>query len=278
MSKRLDGLGPGTHRSLRIGEGIELSDIREYTPGDDVRSIDWNVTARTGQPHVRVYEADRQARALMVLDRSGSMSFGTARSTKEFLLRQLVAAVAVLILRNGDRLSGLAFGETPLAGMPMTSGKKAALRLLQMLVETEPAEGRAGRLDLALEEAARLARRRSLIVIASDWLDDANWQEPLSRVAYRHEVVAAEIRDPRESELPRIGPVTFQDPETGRQLEVDTSRPSIQAAFAEAVARQHREREEKIRGAGAHHLIVSTDRDWLGDLIVFLERRKKWRR
>jgi uncharacterized protein (DUF58 family) len=278
FARRLDGLGPGAHRSIRLGEGVELADIREYTPGDDVRSIDWNVTARTGRPHVRVYDADREASALVVVDRSASMGFGTARTTKEALLQELVAAVAVLILRRGDRLSGLAFTDRPVRGLAASKGRRAALRLLQLLAETPPAEGAGSGLGRALVQTARVARRRSIIVVASDWLDGGEWDAPLRRLTLRHEVIAAEIRDPREAELPPIGPLVLQDPETGRQLEVDTNHAATRDAFAKAVEAQRAARARAIAGAGAAHLVVSTDRDWLADLLRFLESRRRMRR
>jgi uncharacterized protein (DUF58 family) len=278
FSRRLDGLGPGSHRSIRLGEGVELADIREYTPGDDVRAIDWNVTARTGKPHVRVYDADREASALVVVDRSASMGFGTARTTKEALLQELIGAFSVLVLRRGDRLGGLAFAGRPIGGLPPAKGRRAALRLLQLLSDTPPVEGAASGLGAALEEAARIARRRSIVVVVSDWLDAGSWDAPLRRLTLRHEVVAAEIRDPREGELPDVGSLVLQDPETGRQLEVDTRRAATREAFARAVVAQRTARARAITGAGAAHLIVSTDRDWLADLLRFLESRRRMRR
>ncbi len=234
IARRLDGIGPGHHRSLRLGEGIEIADIREYVPGDDVRTIDWNATARTGRPHVRVYDADRETSALVVVDRSASMAFGTAGRTKEALARELVAAVSVLVLRRGDRLGGLLFSDHRLAAVRASSGRKAALRILHEVGETTPVEGAGSRLDLALEEAYRIARRRSLVIVVSDWLDAGDWRMPLHRLSSRHEVIAAEIRDPREDALPSVGTLTLQDPETGKQLDVDTSREKVREAFASA--------------------------------------------
>ena len=276
--RRLDGVGPGAHRSIRLGEGVELADIREYTPGDDVRSIDWNVTARTGHPHVRVYDADRETTALLVIDRSASMMFGTANQTKESLLRELVGAVAVLVLRRGNRLGGLVFSDRPIGGIPVTSGRRGALRLLQLVVDNAPAERAASRLDLALDEAARVLRRRSIVFVVSDWIDAGAWENPLRKLALRHEVIAADIRDPRENELPAVGPIVLEDPETGQQLEVDTRRPKLLEAFAAAVDADRRRRDHAIVGAGASHLVVSTDRDWIADLLRFLEHRRRSRR
>jgi uncharacterized protein (DUF58 family) len=278
IARRLDGVGPGQHRSLRLGEGVELADIREYVPGDDVRSIDWNVTARTGQPHVRVYEADRETSALVVADRSASMAFGTAGRTKEGLLRELVAALSVLILRRGDRLGGLLFAEQRLRTVRMSSGRRGALRLLQAVGETTPAEGSRSRMDLALEEADRIARRRSIVVVMSDFLDSGDWAMPLRRLATRHEVIAAEIRDPREDSLPDVGVLVLEDPETGRQFEVDTARAKTREAFAAAAEEQRLAVGREIAATGAAHLVVSTDRDWLADLLRFLERRRRRRR
>jgi len=278
LARRLDGVGPGHHRSVRLGEGIELADIREYVPGDDVRTIDWNATARTGRPHVRVYDADRETSALVVVDRSASMAFGTAGRTKEGLARELVAALSVLVLRRGDRLGGLLYSERRLGAVRASSGRRAALRLLHEVAQTLPQEGARSRLDGALEEAYRIARRRSLVVIVSDWLDAGDWAMPLHRLCSRHEVIAAEIRDPREDELPQVGTLTLEDPETGRQIEIDTGRPKIREAFAAAAAGQRARVASAITGTGAAHLVVTTDRDWLADLLRFLERRRRRRR
>ncbi|MGH2731851.1 MAG: DUF58 domain-containing protein [Actinomycetota bacterium] len=274
IARKLEGVGPGAHRSARLGEGLDLVDIREYAPGDDVRTVDWNVTARTGHPHVRVYEADRETSAFFVLDRSASMGFGTAAATKEALLRQLVAAVCVLILRHGNRLGGMLFGNERRAGLPLSCGRRAALRLLQLLDDEPPAERVGSRLDLALEETGRVVRRRSIIVVVSDWLDAGAWEDPLRRLAHRHEVIAVEIRDPREYLLPAVGPLVLEDPETGRQIEIDTSRPGLREAFRAAGEVASHQRALALAGAGAARLEVCTDRDWLADLIRFLERRR----
>lgn len=275
VGRRLEGIGPGAHRSLHIGEGVEFADIREYVPGDDVRAIDWNVTARTGHAHVRVYEADREAKVFVLADRSASMGFGTAGRTKEQLLRELIGAVSVMVLRRGNRLGGMLFAEQRLAGLPFSSGRRAALRLLQLLDEAVPREGVGSRLDLALEEAERVVRRRSIIFVASDWLNAGKWGPALSRLALRHEVIAAQITDPRESDLPPVGPLVLEDPETGRQMEVDTGRPELREAFGRAAAAHQRRLSQAITSTGAAHLVVSTGRDWLQDLLRFLERRRR---
>jgi len=278
LARRLDGVGPGHHRSVRLGEGIELADIREYVPGDDVRAIDWNATARTGRPYVRVYDADRETSALVVVDRSASMAFGTAGRTKEGLSRELLAAFSVLVLRRGDRLGGLLYSDHGLASVRAGAGRRAALRLLHEVDRTLPEEGARSRLDLALEEAYRIAKRRSLVVVISDWLDAGDWEMPLHRLSSRHEVIAAEIRDPREDELPAVGTLVLEDPETGRQIEIDTTRAKIRDAFASVAAEQRARAAAAITGTGAAHLVVATDRDWLSDLLRFLERRRRRRR
>lgn len=278
LSRRVDGHGPGGHRSIRLGEGIELADIREYAPGDDVRSIDWNVTARTGRPHVRVYDADRDATVLVVADRSASMAFGTADSTKERLARELVAAVAAVVVRRGDRIGGLMFAEQRAGGLRAAPGRRAALRLLQTMASAPPKERVAARMDMALAEAARVAKRRCVVLAVSDWIDAGEWEQPLRRLAMRHEVIAAEIRDPREDTLPDVGSIVLEDPETGRQLEVDTSSAALRAAFEEAAAQQRAALQATFARARAAHLVVSTGRDWRADLLKFLSLRRKGHR
>ncbi|CAN5756842.1 DUF58 domain-containing protein [soil metagenome] len=271
--KRLDGLNTGVHRSPFLGRGTELAEIREYLPGDDIRSIDWNVTARTGQPHVRTYETERDTSTFFLIDRSGSMGFGTAAQTKEELAQQVVAGVSAMMLRRGDRIGGMLFGESRLAAMDFIAGRRAALRLLEMLSQVKPEEGRGSRLDLALDEASMVVRRPCVVVVISDWLGGGLWQEPLARLAHRHEVIAVEVGDPREAFLPSVGPLILQDPETGRQLELDTSRPELMLAYRAAADAQIKRRMEEIAASGARHLVVSTDRDWLSDLSAFLMRR-----
>jgi uncharacterized protein (DUF58 family) len=276
--RRLDGVNSGVHRSTFLGGGTDLAEIREYLPGDDVRSIDWNVTARTGHPHVRIYDPEREVSAFFVIDRSASMGFGTAARTKEELLQEVVAAVSAIMLRSGDRIGGMLFGDEHLTALPFSSGRRAALRLLELLEEVKPEEGRKSRLDLALDEANRVVQRASVVVVVSDWISAGGWEEPLKRLAHRHEVLAVEIRDPRENLLPPVGPLVLQDPETGNQLELDTSRPQLREAYQAAAEQELRRREEMLAASGAGHLIVSTDRDWLLDLTSFLMRRRRFGR
>lgn len=276
--RRLDGVNAGARRSSALGAGTDLAEIREYSPGDDVRSIDWNVTARTGHPHVRVHEPEREVSAFFVIDRSASMGFGTAAQTKEELLQQVVAAVSSIILRSGDRIGGMLFGSEHLTALPFSSGRRAALRLLQLLDDVRPEEGRRSRLDLALDEASRVVKRASVVVVVSDWIDAGSWEESLKRLTHRHEVIAVEIRDPREAELPSVGPMVLQDPETGAQLELDTSRPELRQAYQLAAQKQISTREQTLRASGASHLVVSTDRDWVLDLTHFLAHRRRFGR
>lgn len=278
MLRRLDGVNVGARRSSALGAGTDLAEIREYSPGDDVRSIDWNVTARTGHPHVRIYEPEREVSAFFVIDRSASMGFGTAAQTKEELLQQVVAAVSAIILRSGDRIGGMLFGNEHLSALPFSSGRRAALRLLQLLDDVRPEEGRGSRLDRALDEASRVVKRACVVVVVSDWIEAGNWEESLKRLAHRHEVIAVEIRDPRESVLPSVGPMILQDPETGAQLELDTSRLKVRQAYQAAAKEQIRKREQTLRASGAGHLVVSTDRDWVLDLTRFLAHRRRFRR
>lgn len=276
--RRLDGVNAGARRSTSLGAGTDLAEIREYSPGDDVRSIDWNVTARTGHPHVRVNEPEREVSAFFVIDRSASMGFGTAAQTKEELLQQVVAAVSSIILRSGDRIGGMLFGSEHLTALPFSSGRRAALRLLQLLDDVRPEEGRRSRLDLALDEAYRVVKRASVIVVVSDWIDAGSWEESLKRLAHRHEVIAVEIRDPREAELPSVGPMILQDPETGQQLELNTSSPDLRQAYQAAAEEQIRKRGQVLQTCGAGHLVVCTDRDWVLDLTRFLAHRRRFGR
>ena len=216
-----------------LGEGTELALIRPYVPGDDVRQIDWNVTARTGEPHVRVHLAERVLVTWLVLDTSPSMQFGTADRRKADVAEGVAIAVGHLATRRGNRLGVVTFGDAQPRAVPVRQGRLGLLGLLAALRD-EPERDRAALGATSLGDAARraesLARQRSLVVIVSDFRGPRDWREPLLQLAGRHDVVAVEIRDPREQELPNAGELWLVDPETGRQLRVDTRSAKLRAA------------------------------------------------
>ena len=227
VGRRVDGLLAGDYRSAFAGIGSELWQVRAYEPGDDVRRMEWNVTARTGQPHVRVELAERVLVTWLVLDASASMAFGTGDRRKADIAEGVAIAVGYAATRRGNRLGTIAFGMEAVVERPR-QGRRALLETLRLLREL-PAGGN-GSLRSALELADRVATQRSLVIVVSDFRGPLDWRPPLLRLAGRHTVLAAEIRDPREQELADVGELRLVDPESGRQLRVDTGDPSCGAA------------------------------------------------
>ena len=279
VRRRVEGLLPGEARSSALGDGTELAQVRPYQPGDDVRAIDWNVTARTGEPHVRVHVAERSLVAWLVLDVSPSMAFGTADRRKADVAEGVALALGYLATRRGNRLGVVTFGGSRPALLPPRRGREALMTTLLEL-RTAPDEEGTGVTPLgpALARAAAAAQRRGIVVIVSDFRGPDDWSRPLRDLAARHEVLAVEIRDPRELELPAMGDVWFTDPESGRQLVVNTSRRRVRRRFKAAAAAEREEVAAALRRAGADHLVLSTDGDWLKDLAGHLRRAEHVRR
>ena len=277
VTRKLDGLLQGDHQGLVPGGGSEPGDGRPYEPGDDVRRMDWSLTARSGSPHVRNTVADRELEMWLVVDQSASLDFGTASCEKRDHVLAAAAAFGFLTARDGNRIGGLLCGPDRSTVVPPLSGRAQLLGLLARIERRERAEQ--GELSLAgaLRQARLTARRRSLIVIITDLMDNGPWEKELRALAFRHDVVVVEIRDPREQELPAVGFLTLVDPETGRRLEVQTSNPKVRERFAAAAASQVANRERAVKAAGAGHLVLSTDRDWILDIVRFVAKRKRRR-
>jgi len=271
IARRVDGLLAGDYRSAFAGVGSELWQVRPYEPGDDVRRIEWNVTARTGQPHVRVELAERVLVTWLVLDASASMSFGTADRRKADVAEGASIAVGYAATRRGNRLGTLSFGETPSVEAPR-QGRRALLDALNLLRELPPSG--AASLGSALELADRVIRQRALVVIVSDFRGPLDWRPPLERLAARHTVLAVEIRDPREQELADVGELRLVDPESGRQLRVDTSDRRLRQRFAAAAADERRNLIAALARVGVRHVALSTEGDWLRPLAAFLRRER----
>ncbi len=277
IARRVDGLLAGDYRSTFLGDGTELAQVRPYVPGsDDVRRIDWNVTARTGEPHVRVHLADRVLVTWLVLDTSASMSFGTADRRKTDVAEGVAIAVGHVATRRGNRLGVVTFGDGDPRALPPRQGRAGLLGVLQA-VGREPDRAPVGATSLgeALTRTAALARQRSLVAVVSDFRGPLDWRTPLTRLAGRHDVIAVEIRDPREQELPAVGELWLVDPETRRQIRVDTRDPSLRRRFAAAAADERAVVAETLSSRGVRHVVLSTSGDWLRQLAVFLQRRSR---
>ena len=280
VNRRLDGLLHGDHRGLIPGAGTEPGEGREYRVGDDVRRMDWNLTARTTIPHIRESIADRELETWIVADQSASLDFGTALCEKRDLALAAAAAFAFLTARSGNRVGAVTLTAGEMTTFPARTGREAAFALLHRLDDAprlDPHPGpRPGLAELVVA-AQRTARRRGLVAVISDFLDKGLWPIGLRGLATRHQVVAVEVRDPREDELPPVGFLTLVDPETGRRFEVQTQSASVRRRFAEAAAAQREAIHRHIVAAGAAHLVLRTDRDWLSDIVRFVEQTRKRR-
>jgi uncharacterized protein (DUF58 family) len=273
--RRVEAMIPGEHLTPQVGAGTELATIRPYRPGDDVRHIDWNVTARMQEPHVRVHVGERALTAWVMLDASASMTFGTAERRKADVAEGVALAIGHVATRRGNRLGVAAFG----AGAPkVLRPRQGRLGLLQLLAElrAEPAPDGLGATSLggAVDAVAAVARARGLVVVISDFRGERDWERPIRALRARHGVLAVEVRDPRELELTPMGDLWLVDPETGRQLQVNTSRRGVRRRFARAALAEREEVAAALRRAGADHLVLSTAGDWLRDLAGHLRRSR----
>jgi uncharacterized protein (DUF58 family) len=281
--RRLDGLLQGDHLGLVPAPGTELGESREYRFGDDVRRMDWAVTARTTVPHVRDTIADRELETWIVVDRTASLDFGTAECEKRDLAMASVAAVSFLTNRVGNRTGVVLLTPDGTEVVPARGGRTATYGLLRRIDEMARADdiptSRAPDADLglALRRVGRLARRSGFVVVVSDFLARDDWARPLRALATRHDVLAIEIVDPRELELPPIGLVTFVDTESGRRLEVQTANARVRARYAAAASAQRADIAQRVHAAGAEHLVLRTDRDWLRDIVHFVAQRRRRR-
>ena len=289
ITRRLDGLLHGDHRGLVPGHGSDPGEARIYHHGDDVRRIDWNVTARTRQLHVRETIADRELETWLLVDLSASLQFGTALRQKRDLALEAASAVAFLTGKGGNRLGAvLARGGERAEIVPARGGREHVRAVLHRVVTAEIEDG-SGPTDLgaAIDRLSRAARRRGLTVVISDWLDesllpdrltgvvaDAAWEPALRRLALRHEVLCVEIVDPRELELPDVGVIELVDPETGATREIQTADAGLRTRFASAAAARRSALALTFRRTGADHLVLRTDQDWLRELVLFVTTRR----
>jgi uncharacterized protein (DUF58 family) len=276
IGRRVGGLLAGDYRSTLLGEGTELAQVRPYSAGDDVRHLDWNVTARTGEPHVRVHLAERVLVTWLVLDTSPSMTFGTAERRKADVAEGVAIAVGHISTRRGNRLGFVTFGDEQPRSLPPRQGRLGLVGLLEALRETGPdvSSDRVGATSLgeALRRTGSMAKQRAVVIVVSDFRGPLDWRRPLIELAGRHEVVAVEVRDPREQELPNAGVLWLVDPETGRQVRADTRSERLRARFAAAAADERAQVARTLASAGARHVVLTTSGDWLRSFAVFLRR------
>jgi uncharacterized protein (DUF58 family) len=263
---------PGEHRAPGVGQGTELTQLRPYEVGDDVRQLDAAATARTGEPHVRLHVPERALTTWIVLDVSPSMAFGTADRLKADVAYGVGLSVAQLAVRRGGRLAMLTFGADKPRLVPPSGGRGAVAHVRRALdegVAIDPDEPRPpDRMVLAraLTRIGKMAKAAGAVVVISDFRDEDDWQKPLRRLSLLHSVIAVEINDPRERELPAVGRLAVVDPETGRVVEVDTNRAKLRWKFAAAEADRRAALESDLKRAAVQHIELTTEGEWLRDL------------
>lgn len=274
VTRRLDGLLHGDHRGLVPGHGSELGETRTYAPGDDVRRIDWNVTARLSEPHIRQTIAERELQTWLVVDRSSRLDFGTVGREKRDLALAGAAAVGFLTAQDGNQLGAFLVGRGPIRMVPARGSRRHLMRVLHEIAAGERADN-SGVTDLgqALSRVDGVAKRRGLVAIISDFWVGPGWEQTLGVLGRRHDVIAIQITDPREFELPNVGPVLLRDPATGVEREIATQKASVRDAYARAAGERQERLDAAFRRARVDHLVLSTGREWLGDLVAFVARR-----
>ncbi|HEX6691382.1 MAG TPA: DUF58 domain-containing protein [Burkholderiales bacterium] len=278
VMRRLDGLLHGDYRTLFRGYGLDLADLREYQYGDDVRHIDWNVTARLQQPYVREYHEDREITAWFLLDLSQSVNFGSQLVRKKNISTDFVALLARVLTRRGNRVGALYYGERVDGMIPARNGRRQVLNILHAMQSQPETPSSSGTNLGELLRAAELAiRRRSLVFVVSDFISAPGWGEALGRLAQRHEVIAVRLHDPLESELPDLGLVVVQDAETGEQLYVDTNDSGFRKRFAAAAKRREAELRRAFSEAAVDAIELSTDDDLVETVLRFSDMKRRGR-
>ena len=279
--RRLDGLLQGDYRTLMRGTGLDLADLREYQHNDDVRHIDWNVTARLQTPHVRVFTEDREMSAWFVLDLSRSVDFGSGKRAKREISAGFVGVLARLLTRHGNRVGALVYGTDLEAVIPPRSGRRHVLHLLHAMerradkIEAAPTQKGMTRLADLLKSAGTLMTRRSTVFVVSDFLSEPGWERPLGQLVQRHEVIAVRLFDPLELELPDLGLVPLRDAETGEQLWVDTHDAGFRKRFARLAAEREATLRASLARAGVDALELSTSDDLVEAIVRFADMRKR---
>ena len=277
--RRLDGLLQGNYRSLFTGHGFDLAEVREYQPQDDIRYMDWNVTARMDAPYVRQYIEEREITAWLLLDLSPSVDFGTTNARKLDLVVDFAAVLTRLLTRHGNRVGALLFSGNVDEVVSPVGGQNQALRLVHQMIRPDR-ERSPGTTDLGavIDRAAQTLKRRSLVFIVSDFITESTWDAPLARLAQRHEVTAVWLRDPREEEIPPIGTLVLQDSETGQQVYVDTSDRGFQERFRALVDERRETLERTFARNGIDLLRLTTEGDLVQEIARFAHLRRDLRR
>ena len=278
LLRRLDGILQGDYRSLFMGGGLDFAELREYQPPDDIRHIDWNVTARMNMPYVRQYLEDREVTAWFLVDLSPSMAFGSLERQKESVMVDLVGVLARLLTRNGNRVGAILYDNNIEFAIPPRGGRAQVLRLINDIQRQQSSPGGA-MTDLAklLESAYNSIKRRSLIFLVSDFICLPGWDRAMDRLNRKHELLAVRLWDPREADIPNVGVVLVEDSETGVQLSVDTSDRGFRRRFHEAALHREAELAKTFKRAGVDELSLSTEEDLVLAILRFASLRSRAR-
>ncbi|MBC8087271.1 MAG: DUF58 domain-containing protein [Phycisphaerae bacterium] len=269
----MDSSFAGEYRSLFKGQGMEFAEVREYQPGDEVRTIDWNVTARMGRPFVKQYVEERELTVMLAIDLSGSSRFGTRPRFKHELAVEMAGVLALAAVRNNDRVGLLLFTDRVEHALPPRKGRKHALRLIRDLMTIEP-RGRGTDISVATDRLSKLLTHRAVVFFCSDFMT-SELERPLARVAQRHDVIAVTLEDPSERELPNIGLARLEDPETGERMEIDTSNARVRKAFADRVASDDTVRRKLFGRLGLDEIVVHTEHGYVDALLAFFRARAR---
>jgi uncharacterized protein (DUF58 family) len=274
--RRLDGALLGNYRTLFRGFGLDLADLREYQYHDDVRHIDWNVTARLQTPYVREFNEDREVTAWFLLDLSPSVDFGSGRTKKRAVATEFVTVLARVLTRHGNRVGALFYGDSVDTVVPARAGRRHVLHLLHR-IQSRPERPRSGATSLRefFQTAFQLIPRRSLVFVVSDFISLPGWSGPLAHLSRRHEVLAVRLYDPLEMDLPDLGLLVVQDAETGEQLVVDTHDRAFRKRFTVAADRREHALRAALADAGVDALELSTDGDLVDAILRFADLRKR---
>ena len=277
--RRLDGLLQGDYRSLFYGYGVDFADLREYQPEDDIRYIDWNVTARMDSPYIRQYVEDREITAWFLLDLSPSVDFGTAQNQKRAMLIDFVTTMARVLTRHGNRIGAMFYGSHIEHTIPARGGRMQVLRLVNDLLK-QPRLSHAPFTDLTplLKGGLNAIKRRSVIFLVSDFICVPGWERPLKLLNQRHEVLVVRLWDPREVELPDIGPVVIEDAETGEQMYIDTHDRGFRQRFKQAATQREADLTEAFKRSGVDALSLSTGEDLVRAIVRFAKLRQQRRK
>lgn len=261
----------GEYHSVFKGRGIEFAEVRSYVPGDDIRTIDWNVTARSGAPHVKVFHEERELTIMLLVDASSSGYFGTVKQMKNEIAAELCALLAMSAIKNNDRVGLIMFTDRIEKHIPPKKGRKHVLRVIRELLTTEPT-GRGTDMNAGLEYISKVIKRKCVVFLISDFLS-GDFEKSLKVAARKHDVIPIIISDPREKEFPNMGIVNLEDAETGEKILVDTSSPAVRSAFAKYANDKIRDRETFFRKMDLDTIPVSTDKSYVPELVKFFKQR-----